>query len=66
MVGKIIFIVDDEVLICEMIVVVLEMVGYECLEVENIQQVYVVIVDCKLDLILFDWMFFGIFGIELV
>ncbi len=38
--GKSILIVDDEAPIREMIVVALEMAGYECLEAENTQQAH--------------------------
>ena len=65
MVGKNILIVDDEAPIREMIVVALEMAGYECLEAENTTQAHAIIVDRKPDLILLDWMLPGTSGIEL-
>ena len=63
--GKCILIVDDEAPIREMIVVALEMAGYECLEAENTQQAHALIVDRQPDLILLDWMLPGTSGIEL-
>ena len=63
--GKSILIVDDEAPIREMIVVALEMAGYDCLEAENTQQAHALIIDRKPDLILLDWMLPGTSGIEL-
>ena len=63
--GKSILIVDDEAPIREMIVVALEMAGYDCLEAENTQQAHALIIDRKPDLILLDWMPPGTSGIEL-
>ncbi len=63
--GRCILIVDDEAPIREMIVVALEMAGYECLEAENAQQAHSLIVDRQPDLILLDWMLPGTSGIEL-
>jgi two-component system phosphate regulon response regulator PhoB len=63
--GKCILIVDDEAPIREMIVVALEMAGYECLEADNSQQAHALIVDRQPDLILLDWMLPGTSGIEL-
>ena len=57
--GKSILIVDDEAPIREMIVVALEMAGYDCLEAENTQQAHALIIDRKPDLILLDWMLPG-------
>lgn len=64
MTGKRILIVDDEAPIREMIMVALEMAGYECLEAENVQQAHSIIVDQKPDLLLLDWMLPGTSGIE--
>ena len=64
MVGKNILIVDDEAPIREMIVVALEMAGYECLEAENTQQAHAIIVDRKPDLILLDINLPGKSGID--
>ena len=63
--GKSILIVDDEAPIREMIVVALEMAGYDCLEAENTQQAHALIIDRKPDLILLDWMLPGTSGLEL-
>ena len=63
--GKSILIVDDEAPIREMIVVALEMAGYDCLEAENSQQAHALVVDRRPDLILLDWMLPGASGIEL-
>lgn len=64
MTGKRILIVDDEAAIREMIMVALEMAGYECLEAEHVQQAHGIIVDQKPDLLLLDWMLPGTSGIE--
>lgn len=64
MAGKKVLIVDDEAPIREMIMVALEMAGYDCLEAENTQSAHSLIVDQQPDLILLDWMLPGISGIE--
>ncbi len=63
---KTILIVDDEVAIREMIVMSLEMAGYDCIEAGDIQQAHGMIVDNKPDLVLLDWMLPGGNGIELL
>src|SRR3546814_20954443 len=63
--GKSILIVDAEAPIREMIVVALEMAGYDCLEAENTQQAHALILDRKPDLILLDWILPGPSGFEL-
>ena len=65
MLGKNILIVDDEAPIREMIVVALEMAGYECQEAASAQQAHALIVDRKPDLVLLDWMLPGTSGIGL-
>ena len=65
MVSKTILIVDDEPPIREMIVVALEMAGYNCLEAEDARQAHAIIVDNKPDLVLLDWMLPGTSGLEL-
>ncbi len=62
---KTILIVDDEPAIRDMLRLALEMAGYHCLEAENAQQAYGLIVDNKPNLILLDWMMPGTSGIEL-
>jgi two-component system phosphate regulon response regulator PhoB len=64
MAGKKVLIVDDEAPIREMIMVALEMAGYDCLEAENTQAAHTIIVDQQPDLILLDWMLPGVSGIE--
>ena len=63
---KTILIVDDEVAIREMIVMSLEMAGYDCIEAGDIQRAHSMIVDEKPDLVLLDWMLPGGNGIELL
>ena len=65
MTGNKILIVDDEAPIREMIVVALEMAGYQCLEADNAQDAHGIVIDEKPDLILLDWMMPGTTGIEL-
>ncbi|GAA3942760.1 phosphate regulon transcriptional regulator PhoB [Litoribacillus peritrichatus] len=64
MAGKKVLIVDDEAPIREMIMVALEMAGYDCLEAEHTQEAHSIIVDQQPDLILLDWMLPGASGIE--
>lgn len=61
-----ILIVDDEAAIREMLRMALELADYDCLDAENIQQAYRMIVDERPDLILLDWMLPGGSGIELL
>ena len=63
--GKTVLIVDDEEAIREMIVIALEMAGYQCLEAGDARQGHSIVVDQKPDLILLDWMLPDISGIEL-
>ncbi|RTE65379.1 phosphate regulon transcriptional regulatory protein PhoB [Amphritea opalescens] len=62
--GKRVLIVDDEAPIREMIAVALEMAGYDCVEADSAQAAHPMIVDCKPDMVLLDWMMPGISGIE--
>src|SRR5690606_42046776 len=64
MAGKTILIVDDEAPIREMLVVALEMAGYQGLEAGDSQQAHSLIVDHRPDLILLDRMLPGTSGIE--
>jgi two-component system phosphate regulon response regulator PhoB len=61
---KRILVVDDESAIREMIVVALEMAGYQCLEASNTQDAHAIIIDQCPDMILLDWMLPGASGIE--
>ena len=62
---KRVLIVDDEAPIREMIMVALEMAGYQTLEAENAKDAHSIIVDEQPDLLLLDWMMPGTSGIEL-
>ena len=63
---KTILIVDDEPAICDMLRMVLEKTGYQCLEAANGQQARATVIDEKPDLILLDWMLPDINGVALV
>lgn len=63
--GKTVLIVEDEEPIRKMIVIALELAGYNCLEAGDARQGHSLVVDKKPDLILLDWMLPGISGIEL-
>ena len=65
MAQKTILIVDDETAIRDMLRVALEMADYKCIEAEDAQKAHTLIVDCKPDLVLLDWMMPGTSGIEL-
>ena len=60
-----ILIVDDEAAIRDMIRMSLEIAGFSCLEAENIQDAYQLVIDKTPDLVLLDWMLPGGSGIEL-
>ena len=64
--NKTILIVDDEPAICDMLRMVLEKTGYQCLEAANGQQARATVIDEKPDLILLDWMLPDINGVTLV
>lgn len=63
--GKTILIVDDEAAIREMVVMALEMAGYQCLEAAGAKEAHSLVVDSRPDLILLDWMLPDVSGIEL-
>lgn len=63
--GKTVLIVEDEEPIREMIVLALEMAGYNCLEAGDARLGHSLIVDQKPDLVLLDWMLPDISGLEL-
>ena len=61
-----VLIVDDEIAIRDMLRMALELAEYRCLEAENIQAAYTLIVDDRPDIILLDWMLPGGSGLELL
>jgi two-component system phosphate regulon response regulator PhoB len=61
-----VLIVDDEFAIRDMLRLALEIAEYRCLEAENIQDAYRLIVDERPDLVLLDWMLPGGSGLELL
>ncbi len=61
-----VLIVDDEFAIRDMIRMALEIADFQCLEAENIQQAFTLIVDERPDLVLLDWMLPGGSGMELL
>lgn len=54
-----ILIVEDEPAISEMIVMTLEMAGFDCLQAANISEAHQQVVDHRPALILLDWMLPG-------
>lgn len=62
--SKRVLIVDDEAPIREMIMVALEMAGYECIEADNAQTAHTLVIDRQPDMILLDWMMPNMSGIE--
>ncbi len=61
-----VLIVDDELAIRDMLRMALEIAEYRCIEAENIQQAYALVVDERPDIILLDWMLPGGSGLELL
>jgi two-component system phosphate regulon response regulator PhoB len=61
-----VLVVDDEFAIRDMLRMALEISEFNCLEAENIQQAYQVIVDERPDIVLLDWMLPGGSGLELL
>lgn len=61
-----VLIVDDEFAIRDMLRMALEIAEYRCIEAENIQDAYTLIVDERPDIILLDWMLPGGSGLELL
>lgn len=66
MTARTILIVDDEFAIRDMLRMALEMAEFRCLEAEDIQKAYTLIVDERPDVILLDWMLPGGSGLELL
>src|SRR5210317_1387250 len=61
-----VLIVDDEFAIRDMLRMALEIAEFRCIEAENIQQAYTLIVDERPDIVLLDWMLPGGSGLELL
>jgi two-component system, OmpR family, phosphate regulon response regulator PhoB len=61
-----VLIVDDEYAIRDMLRMALEMANFNCIEAENIQQAYHLIVDERPAIVLLDWMLPGGSGLELL
>ncbi|MEH6587874.1 MAG: phosphate regulon transcriptional regulator PhoB [Halioglobus sp.] len=61
-----VLIVDDESAIRDMLRMALEMAEFRCIEAQNIQEAYTLIVDERPDIILLDWMLPGGNGLELL
>jgi two-component system phosphate regulon response regulator PhoB len=61
-----VLIVDDELAIRDMLRMALELAGFNCIEAENIQQAYTLVVDERPDILLLDWMLPGGSGLELL
>ncbi len=66
MTDRTVLIVDDEFAIRDMLRMALEIAEFNCLEAENIQSAYQVIVDDRPDIVLLDWMLPGGSGLELL
>lgn len=61
-----VLVVDDEFAIRDMLRMALEIVDFNCLEAENIQDAHAIVVDKRPDIVLLDWMLPGGSGIELL
>lgn len=61
-----VLIVDDEFAIRDMLRMALEIAGFRCLEADNIQDAFTLIVDERPDMVLLDWMLPGGSGLELL
>ena len=66
MTARTVLIVDDEFAIRDMLRMALEMAEFRCLEAEEIQKAYTLIVDERPDIVLLDWMLPGGSGLELL
>lgn len=66
MTARTVLIVDDEFAIRDMLRMALEMAEFRCLEAEDIQRAYTLVVDERPDVILLDWMLPGGSGLELL
>ncbi len=61
-----VLIVDDEFAIRDMLRMALEIAEFRCIEAENIQDAFTLIVDERPDIVLLDWMLPGGSGLELL
>jgi len=61
-----VLVVEDESAIRDMLRMALEIADYRCIEAEDIQQAYTLVVDERPDIILLDWMLPGGSGLELL
>ncbi len=61
-----VLVVDDESAIRDMLRMALEIADFRCIEADNIQDAYTLVVDERPDLILLDWMLPGGSGLELL
>ncbi len=66
MIDYTVLIVDDEFAIRDMLRMALELAGFKCIEAENIQQAFTLVVDERPDILLLDWMLPGGSGLELL
>jgi two-component system phosphate regulon response regulator PhoB len=66
MTERTVLIVDDEFAIRDMLRMALEIAEFRCIEAENIQQAFTLVVDERPDIILLDWMLPGGSGLELL
>lgn len=61
-----VLVVEDELAIRDMLRMALELAGFHCIEAENIQDAYALVVDERPELVLLDWMLPGGSGLELL
>lgn len=61
-----VLVVDDELAIRDMLRMALELSDFRCIEADNIQNAYTLVVDERPDIILLDWMLPGGSGLELL
>jgi two-component system phosphate regulon response regulator PhoB len=66
MTERTVLIVDDEFAIRDMLRMALEIAEFRCIEAENIQQAFTLVVDERPDIMLLDWMLPGGSGLELL
>ncbi len=64
--ARTVLVVDDEFAIRDMLRMALEMADFRCLEAEDIQKAYSLVVDERPDIVLLDWMLPGGSGLELL